>query len=59
MYSILFKWCVTPFAIVMMTMGYVMTPEGNGIQKIHEAKACQGFVVFNGERIPKCGAIPK
>lgn len=59
MYKTFLLFGFLPFAIVMMGLGYVMTPPSNGIQKIHEAKACKGFVVFNGERIPKCGDIPK
>jgi hypothetical protein len=59
MYSFFFKWCVTPFAVVMFTLGYVMTPPSNGLANMAEAKRCEGFVVFNGERIPKCGDISK
>ncbi len=53
-----FKFVIPVFAAVMLGMGHVMSG-GGSVSDIHEANACKGFVVFNGEQIPKCGGIPK
>jgi hypothetical protein len=58
MYRAFFIYGVLPFALVMGGMGYVMTG-GGSVTDVHIAKACDGFVVFNGKQIPKCGGIPK
>ena len=48
-------WLIGAFAATMFAMGHYMTPAKNGLYEMDKAKACEGFVVFNGERIPKCG----
>ncbi len=48
-----FKFVLPIVAAVLMGMGHAMTG-GASVADIHEAKACKGFVVFNGERVPKC-----
>ena len=53
-----FKFVIPVFAAVMLGMGHVMSGGGT-ITDIHQAKACEDFVVFNGERIPKCGGNSK
>jgi hypothetical protein len=57
MYRALLIYCVLPFALSMGGLGYAMTGGGT-IADVHKAKACKGFVVFNGERIPKCEDLP-
>ena len=52
-------WCIGAFAAVMFTMGHYMTPPKNGLYEMDKAKACAGFTVFNGKRIPKCGGDSK
>ena len=47
-------WCIGAFAGVMLAMGHYMTPAKDGLHEMAKAKACAGFVVFNGEKIPKC-----
>jgi hypothetical protein len=49
-----FKFVIPIFAAAVLGMGYVMTPPKNGWAEMDRAKACKGFVVFNGERVPKC-----
>ncbi len=58
MYRAFFIYGFGPFAAVMLTMGYVMSGGGT-VADVHQAKACEGFVVFNGEQIPKCGGNSK
>lgn len=53
-----FKFVIPVFAAVMFGMAQAMSGGGT-VADIHQAKACEGFVVFNGEQIPKCGGIPK
>lgn len=48
-------WLIGAFAGVMLAMGHYMSPEKNGLQEMAKAKACAGFVVFNGKKVPKCG----
>ena len=44
---------VLAFTLTMGALGHVMTG-GSNIQDVHRAKDCAGYVVFNGERVPKC-----
>jgi hypothetical protein len=53
-----FKFVIPVFAAVMLGMGHVMSGGGT-IAGMDKAKACEGFVVFNGEQIPKCGGHSK